>query len=109
MYTIYDIILLLPFVFAAIYWWHASEQKAVAVNGARAYCRERKLQMLDDSLVFKKFRLERNLHQKRYLCRVYEFDYCPDGMDRRNGEIVLHGYQILRVILHSDVLEITQY
>ena len=109
MYTVFDILLLVPFLLAAIYWWKTSEQKAIAVRGARQYCKERGLQMLDDSLVFKKFRLERNLHQQRYLCRVYEFDYSPEGRDRRTGEIVLHGYRILRVILQSDVIEITQY
>ena len=40
---------------------------------------------------------------------MYDFDYSPDGRDRRSGEIVLRGNSILRVILQSDVLEITQY
>ncbi|HTQ98413.1 MAG TPA: DUF3301 domain-containing protein [Candidatus Acidoferrum sp.] len=109
MYTLSDILLLLPFALAAAWWWRASQQKTVAVTTARDYCRQRGLQFLDDSLVFKKFRLERNLHQQRFLCRVYEFDYSPDGNDRKSGEIVLSGYRVLRVLLQSDVVEITQY
>jgi len=109
MYSIYDIMLLLPFVLAAMYWWHTSQQKSVAVAAARSYCRERNLQLLDESLVFRKFRWERNLHRQRYLCRVYDFDYCPDGNERKTGEIVLTGFRVLRVILQSDVLDITQY
>lgn len=109
MLTIYDIIAVIPLFLLAAYWWRTSEQKTIAVQAARKYCRERGLQFLDDSLVFQKFRLERNLHQQRSLCRVYEFDYCPDGESRRTGEIVLSGYRILRVILQSDVIEITQY
>ena len=109
MVTIYDIMLLIPFVLAAMYWWHTSQQKSVAVTTARNYCRERNLQLLDDSLVFVKFRLERNLHQQRSLCRIYEFDYSPDGNDRLTGQIVLTGFRVLRVILQSDVLDITQY
>jgi hypothetical protein len=109
MYTLFDVMLLIPLMLALWYWWHSSEQKTLAVAGAKAYCKQRNLQLLDDSLVFKQFRRERNLHQQRYWCRVYEFDYCPDGQSRQSGEIVLRGYQILRVILHSDVLEITQY
>jgi len=109
MYSIYDIMLLLPFVLAAMYWWHISQQKSVAVAAARSYCRERNLQLLDESLVFRKFRWERNLHRQRYLCRVYDFDYCPDGNERKTGEIVVTGFRVLRVILQSDVLDITQY
>jgi hypothetical protein len=109
MFTLYDIMMLLPLLFLGIYWWRTSEQKTIAVNGARAYCKQRNLQFLDESLVFKKFRWERNLHQQRFLCRIYEFDYCPDGKDRHSGEIVLQGYRIVRVIHQSDVLEITQY
>lgn len=109
MYTLTDIALLIPFILGAIYWWKSSQQKAIAVNAARSYCREHGFQFLDDSLVFKNFRLERNLHQKRFLCRIYVFDYCPDGSSRKSGEIVLSGYHVLRVIVQSEVLEITQY
>lgn len=109
MYDIYDIILLIPLVMLLVYWWHTSEQKRVAVVAARNYCSQRKMQLLDESLVFKKFRLERDLLRRRSLCRVYEFDYCPDGNERHTGEIVLNGLKVMRVIVHSDVLEITQY
>jgi hypothetical protein len=109
MYDIYAIIKLLPLVLLAMYWWRSSEQKSVAVAGARSYCTERELQLLDETLVFSRFRLERNLHGARSLCRVYEFDYSRAGTDREVGEIVLSGYRILRVILHSEVLEITEF
>jgi hypothetical protein len=109
MYNIYDIILLVPVILLMIYWWHTSEQKRVAVVAARDYCKQRKLQLLDESLVFRKFRVERDLQRRRSLCRVYEFDYCPDGKERHTGEIVLRGLKIMRVIVHSDALEITQY
>ncbi|HWK53572.1 MAG TPA: DUF3301 domain-containing protein [Hyphomicrobiales bacterium] len=130
MYDIYDLILCLPLVFLGVYWWRASEQKRIAVAGARAYCRERGLQLLDETLVFRHLRLEREsrvaparalpapkpskpslvrLGLRRQLCRVYEFDYSRAGEDRNSGEIVLSGYRILRVILHSEVLEITNY
>ena len=127
MLDIYDIALLIPLSLLMMYWWRTSEQKQVAVAGARAYCKERNLQLLDETLVFKSHRLEKvsvlsalkalpgpvtgstRTRPRRRLCRVYEFDYSEAGEDRHNGEIVLSGYRILRVILHSDVLEITNY
>jgi hypothetical protein len=128
MYDIYDIILLFPLVVFGCYWWRASEQKRIAVAGARAYCLERELQLLDETLVFKQHRIEKESRRppanalpaspnapvrlpepRRRLCRVYEFDYSQGGQDRQSGEIILSGYRVLRVILHSQVLEITNY
>jgi hypothetical protein len=129
MYDIYDILPFVALFLVACYWWRASEQKRIAVTGARAYCQERGLQLLDETLVFKYHRIEKEslpplppattlppqsgapirLRPHKHLCRVYEFDYSRDGQDRHTGEIILSGYRILRVILHSQVLEITNY
>jgi len=109
MYDIYDVMLLIPLTLLLVYWWRSSEQKSVAVTAARAYCKERNLQLLDETLLFKRWRLTRDDHQRRRLCRLYEFDYSRNGEDRESGEIILCGYQVLRVILHSGVLEITEY
>jgi hypothetical protein len=109
MYDIYDVMMLIPLMLLLSYWWRSSEQKGVAVTAARAYCKDRSLQLLDETLLFKRFRLERDRHQRRRLCRLYEFDYSVQGQDRASGEIILSGMQVLRVILHSDVLEITEY
>lgn len=108
-FDIYDIALLIPLGLAIMYWWRTSGQKSVAVAAARAYCKDRNLQFLDETLVFTRYRLERDSARQRRLCRIYEFDYCPDGVNRLTGEIILRGYRVLRVILHSDVLEITEY
>ena len=109
MLDIYELALTLPLLLMLAWWWRASEQKTIAVHGARAYCEERQLQLLDDTLVFSRYRIERNLRGKRRLCRVYAFDYSRAGTDRQEGEIVLAGKRILRVILHSEVLEITEF
>ena len=109
MYDIYDLLMLFPLVLLLTYWWRSSEQKSVAVAAARAYCKDRNLQLLDETLLFKRFRIERDYQRRRRLCRLYEFDYSAAGEDRQNGEIILSGYHVLRVILHSDVLEITEY
>jgi hypothetical protein len=109
MYDIYDLALLIPVILLVIYWWRSSEQHAVAVAAAREYCRERDLQLLDETLQFRRMRLERDARGNKRLCRIYEFDYSMDGKDRHSGEIILTAYVVLRVILHSEVLEITEY
>jgi hypothetical protein len=109
MYDIYDLFLALPLILLLMYWWGSGDQKRVAVAAARSYCRERGLQMLDDTLVFRRFRLERDSRNRRRLIRIYQFDYCLNGADRHSGEIILSGYSVLRVVLHSEALEITEY
>jgi len=108
MFDIYDLILLFPLLLIVMYWWRASGQKSIAMAGARAYCKERQLQLLDETLVFRNFRIERRRNGKRRLCRVYEFDYSKLGEDRQNGTIMLDGHNILRIILYGDALEITE-
>lgn len=109
MYDIYDLALLLPTLMLLMYWWRTTEQKSVAVAAARTYCKDRNLQLLDETLVFRHFRLERDSRNKRRVCRTYEFDYSQAGEDRHTGEIILSGFIILRIILHGDVLEITDF
>ena len=109
MYDIYDLALALPLLLLLMYWWSSCGQKSVAVAAARSYCKERELQLLDETLVFYRFRFERDSRNQRRLCRIYHFDYCLTGADRHSGEIILSGYSVLRVILHSGPLEITEY
>jgi hypothetical protein len=109
MYDIYDLALALPFLLLLMYWWSSSGQKRVAIAAARSYCKGRGLQLLDETLVFYRFRFRPDSRKQRRLCRIYQFDYCLTGEDRHSGEIILSGYTVLRVILHSDALEITEY
>ncbi|MDC1435955.1 DUF3301 domain-containing protein [Gammaproteobacteria bacterium] len=110
MYDIYDVIVLFIFILLVMYWWRISEQKTFAIRNAREYCKGRNVQLLDQTLVFQGLRLEK-MHNKRrkFLCRVYEFEFSSNGEDRYKGEIILSGFNFLRVILEMDELEITEY
>lgn len=109
MLDIYELALLFPILLIAAYWWRSSGQHSIAMTGARAYCKERGLQLLDESLVFRNYRIERPIGRSRRLCRVYEFDYSPGGLGRESGQLILTGQTILRIILHREVLEITDF
>jgi hypothetical protein len=109
MYEIEDLALTLLLLLLLMYWWGSGGHKIAAVKAARAYCADRGLQLLDDTLAFRSFRMQRNSRNQRRLCRIYQFEYCFTGADRHLGEIVLCGYSVLRVILHGGALEITEY
>jgi hypothetical protein len=92
-----------------MYWWRISEQKTFAIRNAKEYCKGRNVQLLDQTLVFKGLRLGKTNNKRRKLCRVYEFEFSSNGEDRYQGEIILSGFNFLRVILALDELEITEY
>jgi hypothetical protein len=92
-----------------MYWWRISEQKTFAIRNAKDYCKGRNVQLLDQTLVFKGLRLEKTNKKYRSLCRIYEFDFSSNGEDRHKGEIILSGFNFLRVILEMDEIEITEY
>jgi len=109
MFSLFDLMLIFLLFGALYYWWRCSEQHAIALSSARKYCHERDIQLLDDTLAFNKYTLTRASNNRKYLARTYVFDFCQNGQDRHKGEIVLSGYSVIRVMLETEQLEITQY
>lgn len=109
MYSLFDLCLFLLLPAGIYYWWRGQELHSVALRAARKYCREREIQLLDETLVFQKFAMTRASNNRRYFSRIYQFDYCPDGEERFEGEIILRGNRVLRIMLKGEQLEITEY
>ena len=109
MYSLVDVCIFLVFVLLVLYWWRSRELHAQALKCARKYCKERDIQLLDETLMFDKFARSKAGNGRKYLSRIYIFDFCRDGTDRHRGEIILRGNAVLRVMLEGDALEITQY
>ncbi len=109
MYDIYDVIIFFVFILLVMYWWRISDQKTFAIRNAKEYCLQRNVQLLDQTLVFQGLRLEKANFKHPRLCRVYEFEFSSNSEDRFKGEIILSGFNFLRVILEMDELEITEY
>jgi hypothetical protein len=109
MYSLTELCFFLLLPMAVYYWWRSRGQHGVALTSARKYCKERGIQLLDETLIFRKFAMTRAGNKRRVFSRVYEFDFCRDGMDRHKGEIIMSGYSVIRVMLEGEKLEITEY
>ena len=109
MFTLSDLILVALGAGLLAYWWRISGQKAAAMERARHHCEQRGLQLLDQSLVFARYRLERDYRGHRRLCRLYEFDFCSDGEERYKGMVMLTGYSVLRIVLQTSNSEVTEF
>jgi hypothetical protein len=76
---------------AALYkiWQAALDARETANRIARETCSRAVVQLLDDTVAFAGFRLQRDAGGRRRLLRTYTFDYTGDGFARSQGFVVL--------------------
>lgn len=87
-----DVLVVLVCGIGAVLWWQsavrARERAASCVESA---CREAGVQWLDGTVIFRRLELARDRSGARCLRRTYVFDYCDDGVSRRQGFVALRG------------------
>jgi hypothetical protein len=75
-------------------WQTALDARETANRVARETCSRAVVQLLDGTVAFAGFRLQRNPNGRRRLLRTYTFDYTRDGFERSQGFVVLSGRQL---------------
>lgn len=79
-------------ILAGLVWWQsATRARESAARCVARACAETGVQWLDGSVVFQRFELARDRDGSRHLRRTYVFDYCDDGVSRRQGFVALRG------------------
>ncbi|MEX2365923.1 MAG: DUF3301 domain-containing protein [Pseudohongiellaceae bacterium] len=109
MFDIYHVILWAAAAGAIVYWWRISGQKQHALNYSRRYCADRGLQLLDQTLVFRRYHLSRDARHRHRVLRQYQFDFSSDGENRYQGEISLYGLRVVRIVLETEIIEIADF
>lgn len=106
-----DVILAFLALAGFAWWWRIGAQKSRALDITARQCARLELQLLDQTLAFRRHRLLTDARGRKRLCRVYEFDFCSDGEDRRSGEIAMAGLTLLplRMVLETDTLEVIEF
>ncbi len=88
----------------AWYWWVTRNAKAHALQVAWHRCRELNLQLLDQSVVLRKSRIQRNENGQLELRRYYDFEFSSTGEERYRGSLVLSGPRLVDFELAAHVL-----
>lgn len=83
------------------WWWDSMQAREVAVGAARRACRAFSTQLLDDSVVLRRIRLQRDGRGRFALLRMYTFEFTRIGDERRNGYASLLGRRVLDVHLED--------
>ena len=89
---------------AAGFWHRNLGCRELANRVATDTCGRSQVQLLDGTVAFARFAVERNAHGKWALLRTYVFDYTDNGVDRRQGFVVLRGLDVEAVGLAPTVV-----
>ena len=78
----------------ALAWKANVEARTVANQAAHDACERDGLQLLDGTVAFKSWRVDRDRRGRLALRRTYVFDYSDDGTSRRQGFVILRGREV---------------
>jgi hypothetical protein len=97
-----DLLGLLVLAATGGYLIEAMRSKDFARTTAKQYCRERDVQLLDDTVHLRKLRLCRDPGGRVVVYREFGFEFTVDGSGRQSGDLVLHGRRLASLSLGSE-------
>ncbi len=97
-----ELLPLIIFALIAWFWWGATRAREVAVEGAATACRRNSVQFLDQTVVMRQMKLQRDELGSMHIARMYCFEFSSNGHDREAGYAVMLGTRLVRV--HLDLL-----
>lgn len=101
-------IMLFAMLLAALwFWWSSAQCRETAILLARKACRQCSVQLLDETVILSKLRLQRNQRGHINIARWYSFEFSTSGHNRRSGVIELLGQQLTNMHLDLDEQELS--
>jgi Protein of unknown function (DUF3301) len=95
MWSPWSILVLLSLVSLVAILWHRNLAcRELANRVALDTCGRAQVQLLDGTVAFARFAVGRDAHRRWALTRTYVFDYTDNGVDRRQGFVVLRGLNL---------------
>lgn len=101
-FTLGDILLLAAFGLLCLYFLAAVRVRELAVQAVRRASREDDFQLLDQSVHLRRFSLSRDETGRWRVWRQYRFDYSYDGVERRQGFVIMLGKKIQTIIVSEN-------
>lgn len=101
------LILILALLAALVwYWWDGLSAREAGVAAAARTCAADGVQFLDDSVVLRRVRFDRDDHGRLRLRRTYGFEYSDTGDNRRTGQVELLGREVVDVYAGPRVISL---
>lgn len=89
-----NIVALLLVVLLVFYWWHAQGIRQIALATCRAYCKQRQLQLLDDTVSVSRLWFKRDEGGRWRGWRLFIFEFTSNGTERHRGWLVMLGERV---------------
>lgn len=108
MLSLFDLLGLVLFGLLLSHWWRSRDAKAFALVYAAQRCQQLDLQLLDQSIVLHKIRLQRSEKGWLQWWREYGFEFSSTGHERYPGSLTMAGTRLLGIELAPHVTSIDQ-
>jgi len=94
-----DVALVLGIALGCLYFLSALRVRELAVQAVGVASRRDDFQLLDQSVHIQRISLSRDGAGRWRVWRQYRFDYTYDGVERRQGTVVMLGRQLQSVVV----------
>lgn len=89
--SIADLVVVAVIGCAGVYYFSGIRVRELAIEAVRRASRDIGFQLLDQSVAIERVSMSRDRQGRWRIWRQYRFDYSYDGLDRREGRIVMLG------------------
>ncbi|MDH4039971.1 MAG: DUF3301 domain-containing protein [Gammaproteobacteria bacterium] len=98
-FTLADILLVLGFGAVCLYFLSSIRVRELAVKAVTRAGEEDDYQLLDQAVHIRRVSLSRDRQGRWRVWRQYRFDYSFDGVERRQGHVIMLGKHLQAVVI----------
>ena len=101
-FTLGDILVAMLFGGLCLYFLSATRVRELAVQAVKRAGEQDDYQLLDQAVHIRRMSLSRDRQGRWRLWRQYRFDYSYDGVERRQGHVIMLGKQLEAVVVSDQ-------
>lgn len=99
MLTLENLFGLMVLATAGAWLWHNHGLREKAVERVKRHCAKLDLELLDDTIAFKRIGFVRDANGRRRLARIYDFEFTVTGEQRHPGTATQFGSHVVQIEL----------
>jgi hypothetical protein len=99
-----ELLVLLLFGAACLYFFSSARVRELALQAVKQASRRDDFQLLDQSVHIRRVSMSRDSDGRWRIWRQYRFDYSYDGVQRRQGHVIMLGRQLQAVVVSQPAV-----
>ena len=98
-FTLGEVLALFIFGVVSLFFLEATRVRELAVQAVLRASERDDFQLLDQSVHLQRISLSRNEHGRWSIWRQYRFDYSFEGVERRQGHVIMLGKKLQAMVV----------